>query len=119
MEDKLTEILESFNVPVYRQGSMSESEAYPETFITFWNNDSYDHAYYDNTEYGTNWDFNVYVYSEKAAKVYSLISDIRKKLKAADWIVPSRGFDAQSDEETHIGRGLECYFLDVSASNDE
>ena len=31
MEDALLEILESFKYPVYRQGSMSDKEKYPES----------------------------------------------------------------------------------------
>ena len=61
MEDNLIEILESFGYPVYRQGSLSDDETYPGTFFTFWNNDSPDHAHYDNFEYGTVWDFSIYV----------------------------------------------------------
>ena len=113
MEDALITILESFKYPVYRQGSMSADEEYPETFITFWNNDSPDHANYDNTEYGTDWDFNVYVYSSDPATTYSLLSEIRTALKAADWIVPSKGFDVASDESTHTGRGIQCLYLEV------
>lgn len=113
MEDALLQILDSFGYPVYRQGSMSDKVAYPETLITYWNNNSPDHSYYDDTDYGTDWSFNVYVYSSAASKVYSLIADIRTALKAAGWIVPSKGFDADSDEETHIGRGLECFYLEV------
>ena len=113
MEDALLEILDTFDVPVYRQGSMSEKEAYPETLVTYWCNESPDHAYYDNADFGTSWSFNVYVYSSNAAKCYALIADIRTALKAKGWIVPSKGFDADSDEETHIGKGLECFFLEV------
>ena len=113
MEDALLTILDSFGYPVYRQGSMSDKAAYPETLITYWNNNSPDHSYYDDTDYGTDWSFNVYVYSSAASKVYSLIADIRTALKTAGWIVPSKGFDADSDEETHIGKGIECFYLDV------
>jgi hypothetical protein len=109
MEDALVTILESFNYPVDRQGSMS---AYPETFITFWNNDSPDHAHYDNAEYGTNWDFNVYVYSTDPSMTYSLLSDIRTALKNAGWIVPSKGFDVASDEASHTGRGIQCLYME-------
>ena len=52
MEDNLIEILSTFAYPVIRQGSLSDDEAYPENFFTFWNNDSSDHAHYDNIEYG-------------------------------------------------------------------
>ena len=107
MEDELITILESFKYPVYRQGSMSNDDAYPETFFTFWNNDSPDHSHYDNEEYGTNWDFNIYVYSSDPAKTYSLLADARAALKAAGWICMGKGFDSSSDEETHTGRGLE------------
>ena len=110
MEDALIAILETFKYPVDRQGSMS---SYPETFITFWCNDSPDHAHYDNEEYGATYDYNVYIYSSNAATAYSLTDDIRAALKAAGWIVPSRGFDVDSDEEAHIGRGLNCMYLNV------
>ena len=111
--EKLIDTLDTFNVPVYRQGSMSQNATYPETFITFWNNDTPDHAYYDNKAYGTSWSVNVYVYSSDANKPYSLIEQIRTALMSEGWIVPSRGFDADSDEESHIGRGIECLYLDV------
>lgn len=111
MEDALIEILEKFEYPVYRQGSMSNDEAYPETFFTFWNNDSPDHAHYDNVEYGTAWDFDVNVYSSNPSLTYSLLESARAALKTAGWIVPSRGHDVGSDEPTHTGRGFEAYFL--------
>lgn len=113
MEDALLEILESFKYPVYRQGSMSDVESYPETFITFWNNDSPDHAHYNNTNYGTSWDYNVFVYSSKPEKIYELILDIRAALKAAKWIVPSKGNDVDSDEASHTGRMIEVYYLET------
>ena len=70
MEDRLIELLEEFNYPVYRQGSFSEDEEYPDTFITYWNTDSPDHAHYDNTEYGTAWAFDVNVYSNNPEITY-------------------------------------------------
>lgn len=111
MVKELITILEKFNYPVYRQGSMSENNTYPETFVTFWNNDSPDHAHYDNSAFGTEWDFNVFVYSADPAKTFSLIDDIRAALKEAGWIVTSKGFDVASDEETHTGRGIQCLYL--------
>ena len=113
MEDQLLEILTSFKYPVYRQGSMSDDEAYPPTLITFWNNDSPDHAHYDNSEYGSAWDYTVFVYSSDPTLVYSVLMDIRTALKNAGWIVPSKGFDVASDEPTHTGRALEVFYLEV------
>lgn len=113
MEDRLIELLEEFNYPVYRQGSLTEDEEYPDTFITYWNTDSPDHAHYDNTEYGTAWAFDVNVYSNNPEITYNLLSDIRTLLKQNKWIVPGKGYDVLSDEPTHTGRGIESYFLEV------
>ena len=116
MEDTLITILESFKYPVFRQGSLSDTDPYPETFITFWCNASPDHSHYDNSEYGTAWDFGVYTYSSDPSTCYTLTAEIRTALKAAGWIVPSQGFDVTSDEPSHIGRGLDCYILDASGA---
>ena len=113
MEDNLINILESLNYPVYRQGSMSNDEDYPETFITFWNNNSPNHAHYDNDEFGTAWDFNIYVYSSDPLLTYAVLLDARNALKAAGWITPTKGFDVASDEATHTGRGLEIFYLET------
>ena len=113
MTKALIDILESFKYPVFRQGSLSDSDPYPETFITFWCNASPDHSHYDDHEYGTAWDFGVYVYSAIPNTCYTLTAEIRTALKAAGWIVPSQGFDVTSDEASHIGRGLDCYYLDA------
>ena len=113
MEDNLIQILESFKYPVYRQGSMSGDDSYPETFFTFRNTESPDHAHYDNTDYGTSWFFSVYVYSSDPSLTYSLILDARAALKAAGWIVPSKGYDVDSDEATHTGRGIDIQYLET------
>ena len=112
MEDELISILESFKVPVYRQGSMSDDESYPAAFFTFWNNDSPDHSHYDNEEYGTNWDFSIYAYSSDPAQCYSLLADARAALKERGWICTGKGFDVASDEKTHIGRGLNIFKME-------
>lgn len=114
MEDELIAILETFKYPVYRQGSMSDDTAYPDTFFTFWNNASPDHASYDNDGYGTAWDYNIYVYSNDPELVYSVLMQARTALKNAGWVVPSKGYDVASDEATHTGRGLEIFYLDTS-----
>lgn len=113
MEDRLIELLSSLGYPVYRQGSFSEGDEYPDSFFTFWNSESPDHDHYDDDNYGTDWRFNVYFYSVDPELTYKLISDARILLKQNKWIVPSKGFDAYSDEPTHTGRGIEVLFLEV------
>ena len=113
LEDALITLLESLKYPVYRQGSLTQEQAYPDSFFTFWNDDSPDHSHYDNVNYGTEWIFGVYFYSIDPALTYSEIASARTLLKGAGWVVPSKGFDVVSDEQTHTGRGLMAYYLET------
>ena len=113
MEDSLITMLESFGYPVFRQGSMTEEQHYPESFFTFWNVDSPDHAHYDNREYGTEWNFTINFYSVDPELVYSTVADARVLLKQNGWIVPSKGYDVSSDQESHTGRGLTVFYLET------
>lgn len=112
MEDDLIQILETLGYPVIRQGSLSPDEEYPDSFFTFWNNDSPDHAHYDNAEYGTEWDFDVNFYSTDPEKTYRVLAYARIKLKQNKWIIPGKGYDVASDEVTHTGRGMRAFYLE-------
>lgn len=111
MEDNLIELLETFGYPVFRQGSLGASEAYPDTFFTFWNNDETEHSAYDNETFNVDYDYDVNVYSTSPAKAYDLLAQARTALKENGWVMPSRGYDVKSDEITHVGRGMEVIFL--------
>lgn len=111
MEDQLIELLQSLGYGVYRQGSFDENQKYPDSFFTFWNTDSPDHAHYDNTDYKADWAFDVNFYSVDPDLTYSVLSDARILLKQNNWIVPSRGYDVYSDEATHTGRGMQALYL--------
>lgn len=110
MEDQLISILESLKYPVYRQGSVSK---YDDSFFTFWNNDSPDHSHYDDSDYGTEWDFDVNFYSTDPELTYSVLSQARILLKQNGWIIPSKGYDVMSDEATHTGRGMRALYLET------
>lgn len=113
MEDMLIELLSSLGYPVYRQGSFTEGDAYPDSFFTFWNNDSPDHSHYDNSDYATDWSFDVNFYSIDPELTYSVLADARALLKQNKWIVPSKGYDVYSDEPTHTGRGMQALYLET------
>ena len=111
MEDFLIELLSSFGYGVYRQGSFSENDKYPDSFFTFWNTGSPDHSHFDNNDYLAEWEFDVNFYSKDSELTYKVLSDARILLKQNKWIVPSRGYDLMSDEPTHTGRGMQAIFL--------
>ena len=111
MTDKLIELLEGHDYPVYRQGSVTQE--YPDSFFTFWNTDSPDHAHYDNETYGISWAFMVNFYSTDPELTYSVLEEARQTLKDAEFIIYGKGYDVNSDEPTHTGRGFTAYFLET------
>lgn len=113
MTDTLISLLDGLNYPVYRQGSFTSTDDYPDSFFTYWNEDSPDHSHYDNQTYGTKWEFSVNFYSTDAALTYSVINAARDLLKQNNWIVPSKGYDIVSDEDNHTGRGLTVLYLEI------
>ena len=97
--------------PVYLQGSMDESEAYPDHFFTYWNNETSDTAFYNNTETRTIWDFDLNFYSIDATTVNTVLMTAKAALKSAGFIVGGAGHDVISDESTHTGRGVNLIYI--------
>lgn len=111
MEDLLIEILSEFGYPVRLQGSLAEDEPYPDHFFTFWNPYSDGSGYYDNEESQVVYDYDVNFYSIDPAKVYEVLREAKKKLKAHGFIVPGDAHSIASDESTHDGRGMTVQYL--------
>lgn len=112
MEDKLIQLLESFGYPVYRQGSISEDESYPETFFTFWNNLSEEGTFYDNESHSEIGDFDVNIYSTNPTLIYTTLKEAKQLLKQNDFIITDSGHDVLSDEQTHTGRGMNVLIIE-------
>lgn len=113
MVDLLISALESIGYPVYRQGAFTEDEPYPDHFFTFWNVETPAVSHYDNRTYSYVWDFNIFFYSIDPAKTYSVMEEAINKLKAEHFIVPGKGYDVETDEPTHTGRGINVLFLEI------
>lgn len=113
VKELLIETIEKgFNLPVILQGSMSDDEKYPDEFFTFFNNDSFDLSFYDNSENVTVWDFDLNFYSNNPEHVNSYLMDAKKELKKAGFIVDGAGHDVLSDEPTHTGRGITVLYVE-------
>ena len=106
MKDLLINTLKTFGFPVKLQGSFTKEEKYPESFFTFWNNDSADNEFYDNKENAYIWDFDVSFYSSDPNLVNTKLLEAKKLLKQNGFIVHGKGYDVVSDEPTHTGRGI-------------
>lgn len=119
MKDALISILESFGYPVRLQGSLAEDEAYPESFFTFWNNDSEDACHYDNKVRAWVWEFTIYFYSANPALTNTVLEEARQLLDAAGWIMSGKGYDVASDEPTHTGRAIDIMYRQRRSEEDD
>lgn len=117
VKDLLIETLSSFNYPVIQQGSMSDSDEYPDSFFTFFNNDSNDTDFFDNQETRTIWDFDLNIYSNDPEVVNTALIEAKPLLKASGFIVNGAGHDVVSDEQTHTGRGINILYIEKVRAN--
>lgn len=111
VKQEFIDVIETFDYPVFLQGSLGD-EAYPDSFFTFWNNDTFDDAFYDNSETQVVWDFDLNFYSDNPSLVNSILLEAKSKLKAKGFIVDGFGYDVVSDEPTHTGRGINVLFIE-------
>lgn len=112
MIDLLIKTLEPLGYPIMRQGSLNKDDAYPDTFFTFWNNQSDDENHYDNKAINYVWDFDLNVYSNEPNKTNSLLIEAKEKLIEVGFIVGGKGYDVASDEITHTGRGINVQIIE-------
>lgn len=97
--------------PICLQGSMSDNDDYPANFFTYWNNETFDTTFYDNTENQTIWDFDLNFYSSNPVNVNNVLKTAKTALKTAGFIVNGTGHDVISDEPTHTGRGISLIYI--------
>ena len=107
----LISTLESFEYPIYLQGSLSADDEYPDAFFTFWNNSTTDESFYNNNETQVIWDFDLNFYSNDPVLVNSVLRQAKATLKAVGFIPDGSGYDVISDEATHTGRGMNFLFI--------
>lgn len=112
VEDILVDTLKELGYPVYLQGSLAENESYPDTFFTFWNNDSHDRSHYNNRPHRRIYNYDVNIYSNDPDIVYSKLREAIEKLLKAKFLVSGDGHSVASDEPTHDGRGVNVLFIE-------
>lgn len=112
VKDLLITTLASFDYPIMLQGTLSDEEDYPNSFFTFFNNDTIDDAFYDNNESQTIWDFDLNFYSNDPELVNSVLLEAKPLLKAAGFIVDGKGYNLLSDQITHTGRGINVLYIE-------
>lgn len=119
MKDRLIQLLQTFGYPVILQGSIDQDEAYPESFFTFWNNDTTDGSHYDNEAISWIWSFDVNFYSTDPTQVNEMLLNAKRLLKANGFIIGGKGHDVFSDEPTHTGRGMTALYVERGTNETE
>ena len=109
IEGKLIALLETFLFPVFRQGSVTEN--YPSDFFTFWGTEEDGNSYYDNKTVDVAYQYSINFYSINPAYTYAYIHQARNLLKQNGWTIITRGYDVDSDEQSHTGRGFDAVYL--------
>lgn len=111
-EDLLIELLESFEYPVIRQGSLGD-DPYPARFFTFWNPTSEYISHYDNEPLTNAERYEVNFYAMDPLDTYTILDQARLLLQQNGFRSSGTGHDVGSDEKTHTGRGLDVIYYTV------
>lgn len=114
MIDLLINSLSDLGFPVFLQGTIPPDQMYPDSFFTFWNPTSDGTAFYDNDEHAIVWEYDVMFYSVDPVLVNSMLGSAKKSLKSIGFTCTGGGFDAESDEPTHTGRGITAYYRQLT-----
>lgn len=111
MKEALINLLATFGFPVRLQGTFAKDENYPAAFFTFWNDETYDGAHYDNDAVAFVWAFTINFYATDPALVNNILKQVRTLLRAHGWIINGVGSDTPVDEPTHTGRSIDALYL--------
>ena len=112
IKDELLTVLNTFNYPVFLQGTIEPAAEIPDDFITFQITGSDTAAAFDDDDALTAWNINVNYYSRNPANVSTVPEQIRVALKAAGFIPQNRGFDLYSDDPAFTAWAMDFYKLE-------
>ena len=117
MKEELISILSEYGYPVRLQGSLAKDEQYPDSFFTFWNDETADLRHYDNDPVAYVWTFTIYFFSRDPQLVNTVLEAAIRQLKSSGWIISGKGYDTPSDEVTHTGRAVDVLYVERVAGS--
>lgn len=113
MVRQLIKLIKELGYPVRRQGSMNEAEPLPTSFFTYFNSATDFESYLDNTATELEYTVDICFYSTDIELTYTILKELRQKLKENGWNCPSEGEDIGSDTTTHYGRMYTVYYTEM------
>jgi hypothetical protein len=109
VKEELISLLNTLEYPVFLQGSLQDTESYPQSFFTFWNFSTPEAAFYDNDAGRAVWGFWIYFYSTSPLLVETEPEKARKLLKQNGYILDGKAHDIAVDKPTHTGALFTVY----------
>ena len=104
---------ETFEVPVYLQGSLSDEDEIPEEYFTYFVTSTPHDRHYSNVAVRAVWGIDLNFYSTDPARTFTVMQLAEPVLKQADFIVTSSGYDVPVDDpEIHTGQGMALYYIE-------
>lgn len=111
MVDILTEaLMEGTGFNVFRQGSMSPDEKWPDSYYTFWEDDNTGTGFYDNDETADVSEMTLYFYSTDPDLAYEGLLRAKEILKPLGFKMFGKGFDVASARDMYAGRAIEMTY---------
>lgn len=104
---------------IFQQGALPKDEPYPDTFFTYWNDNTEDKLFRDNKPDNTEWVFTLSCYSYNPFTLEKEFNKAIQKLKARGFIINGKGADAISDKETHTGRDIKIIYIEKYIHKEE
>lgn len=102
--------LEETNLKTYQQGSVPSKM--PKSYITVWNDDSFDNLNSDNKTNLIEYQFTLVYYTKEWSTIYSVFENIVSLLKSKNYIVDGMGFDIDSGVDEYMARCIEVQKLE-------
>lgn len=99
-------------VPVFLQGTIDYTDAFPETFITFFTDDTDDRSFYDDETKSVDWSFSVILYSSDPSVVNEAPDTIIDALEYDGFKPQGKGRDIPSGVPTHTGWAMDFIYTE-------
>jgi hypothetical protein len=111
VKENLISILETFCPNnVFLQGTINPNVKYPDTFCTFFIQDSDCDAFYDDNPHCVNWSGAVMIYSTNPETIVSILSNVITSMRKNGFIPQGCGNDIPTYVETHTGWAIDFIY---------
>ena len=111
--EALERILSATGCEYVRQGSFSESDEIPDTYFAFWNFDTPEDSFFDNSPTRTVWYWQVYLYTKDPSIMYSKMDELLALARQSGFVLDGRAWDIATGEVGYVGRTVRLIYIET------